>query len=113
MTPQQQARGLRNGPNLNANGLAFTFAALGEPGGETFREAFGSEAEAGFQASVGDGESVVELGGVGEVAHAELIEPVERAGFALTVDEDIDLKFLGVHRLMITPWLERQDLGES
>jgi hypothetical protein len=113
VTPNNKREGLGNGSNLNANGLAFTFAALGEPGGETFREAFGSEAEAGFQASVGDRESVVELGGVGEVAHAELIEPVERAGFALPVDEDIDLKFLGVHRLMITPCLERQDLGES
>lgn len=97
---------------MNAHGLAFTFAALGEPGGEAFGEAFWSEAEAGFQASVGDGESVVELGGVREVAHAELIEPVERAGFTLTVDEDIDLKFLGVHRVRIAPWLEKQ-LGES
>ena len=97
---------------MNANGLAFTFAALGEPGGEAFGEAFGSEAEAGFQAAIGNRESVVELGGVGEVAHAELVEPVHRAGFTFTADEDIDLEFLGVHKAMITPWLERQNFAE-
>ncbi len=63
--------------DLDENGLAFAFAALGEPSGEAFGEAFGSEAVAGFNPAVGEGKGVVEIGGVGKIAHAELVEPVE------------------------------------
>jgi hypothetical protein len=84
--------------HFNLDGLAFAFAALGQPGGEAFGEALGSEAETGFEAAVGEGQGVVEIGGVGEIAHGELIEPFEGTGAALAVDEYLDLKFLGVHR---------------
>ena len=77
--------------------MTFAFAALTEPCGEAFSEASGSEAEAGFNAAVGDGERVVEIGGVGEIAHAELVEPVERTGLFLAVDDDIDRELLRVH----------------
>jgi hypothetical protein len=89
--------------HFNLNRLALAFAALGEPGGETFRETFGGQAEAGFEAAVGEGQGVVEIGGVGEVAHGKLIEPFERAGASLATDEDINLKLLGVHKRMIAP----------
>ncbi len=84
---------------MDRHGLAFAFAALGEPGGEAFGEAFGSEAEAGFDFAVGDGERVVEVGGVGEIAHAELIEPIERAGAGFAANDDDYVEFLGVHEL--------------
>ena len=79
------------------NGLAFAFAALREPGAKAFGEAFGSEAEAGFDFSVSDRKGVVKVGGVGEVAHAELIEPIERACAGFAADDDVHIKFLCVH----------------
>ena len=81
--------------------LAFAFAALGEPGGETFGKTLGSEAKAGFEAAIGGRECVVKVGGVGEIAHGELIEPFERARPPLAADQHIHLKFLGVHGIRI------------
>ena len=83
--------------DLHDHRLAFAFAALGEPGGEACGKFFGSEAEAGFDAAVGDGQGVVEFGGVGEIAHAELIEPLERARLFLAANHDIHVEFLSVH----------------
>jgi len=77
--------------------MTFAFAALGEPGGEAFGEAFGGEAIAGFDAAIGDGERVVEIGGVGEIAHTELIEPIERTGLFLAKDDDVNRELLRVH----------------
>jgi hypothetical protein len=85
------------GFDFDEHGLAFAFAALGEPSGEAFGETFGSEAIASFDAAVGDGERVVEIGGVGEIAHAELVEPIERAGVFLAEDDDVDGELLRVH----------------
>jgi len=45
-----------------------------------------------------------------------LVEPFEGAGAALTADEDIDLKFLGVHIGMIAPGVWNSlgsDFGEG
>ena len=83
--------------DFDEEGLAFAFAALGEPGGEAFGEAFGREAVAGFDAAVSDGESVVEIGGVGEIAHAELVEPIEGAGLFVAENDDVDGELLRVH----------------
>jgi hypothetical protein len=79
------------------DGLAFAFAALGKPGGEAFGEAFRSEAVTGFDAAIGDGESVVEFSGVCEIAHAELVEPIERAGLSFAANEEFDRELLRVH----------------
>ncbi len=78
-------------------GLAFAFAALCEPGGQALGEAFGSEVETGFDLAISDRKRVVEVGGVGEVAHAELIEPIERAGAGFAADDNVDGEFLRVH----------------
>ena len=83
--------------------LAFPFATLRQPGGESFRETFGSEPETCFEAAIGKGQGVVEISGIREVAHAELVQPVERTGFLLTANDDIHLKFLRVHGEMIAP----------
>lgn len=95
-TAERQEGGLY-GIDFDEDRLAFAFAALGEPGGEAFGETPGSETVAGFDAAVGDGESVVEIGRVGEIAHAELVEPIERAGLFVTENDDVDGELLRVH----------------
>jgi hypothetical protein len=83
--------------NFDDDGVAVPLATLGEPitegGGETRR----IDAQAGFEEAVGSGESVVELGGAGEVAHAEGVEPFERAGLSFSGDEDFRDQFSRVH----------------
>ena len=83
--------------DLHCHGLAFAFAALGEPGCKTFRKTFGRQAEACFHLAIGYGKCVVKVGGVGEVAHAEFIEPIERAGAAFAANHYVDMEFLCVH----------------
>jgi hypothetical protein len=86
---------------LNDDRIALAFAALHEPCGEAFGETFWREAKAGFDFAVGNGESVIKFGGVGKVAHAELIEPIERAGAGFAADDYVDVEFLGVHERKI------------
>lgn len=86
-----------DGPNFNKDRLAFAFAALGEPGGEPFGEAFGREAKTRFNAAIGDRKCVVKIGGVGEIAHAKLIEPIQRAGSLFAADDNVDRELLGIH----------------
>jgi hypothetical protein len=85
------------GVNFDDDEVAVPLSTLAEPitegGGETRR----IDAQAGFEAAVGSGESVVELGGAGEVAHAEGIDPFERAGFSFSGDEDFHAQFSRVH----------------
>ena len=81
--------------------MAFAFAALGEPDGEAFGKTIGREAVAGFDAAVGDGEGVVEIGGVGKIAHAELVEPVEGAGLFVAANDHVDGELLRVHAAIL------------
>ena len=85
------------GFDFHLDGLAFAFAALGEPCSEALRETFRCETETGLDAPVRDRERVVEIGRVGEIALAELVEPVERARFFLASNEDVDRELLRVH----------------
>jgi hypothetical protein len=60
-------------------------------------EAVEGDAVADFEESVGDGEGVVEDGVVGEIAHGEVVEPVDGAGlgdggFKEVFDGDFALK---------------------
>ena len=89
--------------HFNLDRLPFAFAALGEPGGKTLGKALRSQAKTGFQAAIGKGQCVVEVSRVGEVPHRELIKPFERTSAAFAADQNINLKFLGVHRGMIAP----------
>jgi len=77
--------------------LAFAFATLREPRAQSFRKPLRSKTKAGFNLAIGERQSVVEFGGVGEITHAKLIEPFERARLGLTADHDIHVKFLCVH----------------
>ncbi len=88
---------LRLGPDLHVDGPAVAFASLREPSGECRGEAFGRNAEAGFDLAFGNGKRVVELGGVREVTHAEAVEPLERARLLLSGDDHVNLKPLRVH----------------
>jgi hypothetical protein len=60
-------------------------------------EAFGSEVETGFDLAIRDGKRVVKVGGVREIPHAELIEPIERTGAAFTSNHHVDVEFLRIH----------------
>lgn len=89
------------GDDLNDHRLAFPFAALGEPGTQAFGESLGGQAKAGFEFAVGDGKGIVEVRGVGEVRHAELVKPIKGAGAARSADDDVDLELLGVHAIAV------------
>ena len=82
---------------MHEDRLAFAFAALREPRPQAFGEALRSEAVAGFDFAGSDGERVIKIGGVGEIAHAELIEPIEGTGASLTANHHVDFEFLCVH----------------
>lgn len=82
---------------MYCHGLAFALATLRQPGGKAFGEPFGGEAEAGFDPAIRDRKRVVKVSRVGEIAHAELIEPIERAGAAFAANHHVDIEFLRVH----------------
>ncbi len=69
---------LKFGEVERAAGAEIAFAA--EPVGEAVAEQIEGHARADFEEAVGDGKSVVKDGIVGEVAHGEVVEPVEGAG---------------------------------
>jgi hypothetical protein len=52
------------------------FATLRKPSAEAFGKALRRQAEAGFDLPVGHRKGIVEIRGIREIAHAELIEPV-------------------------------------
>jgi len=83
--------------DFDANGLSLALSPLREPSRESFGETFWREAEARLDEARGNGEGIVEFGGVGEVAHAELVQPLQGAKIALTANEDLHFEFLGVH----------------
>src|SRR5438445_10294117 len=68
---------------LDVDRLPVSFAALGEPGGQRRSQALGINVEARLERPVAGGQRVVEFGRASEVAHAEAIQPVERARAAL------------------------------
>ena len=82
--------------------FTLSFTALSEPCPETLRKTLWCKAEAGLYPAVSHGQRVVKVRGVCEIAHAELIEPIERAGAALAANHDIHFEFLRVHAAIIT-----------
>jgi len=76
--------------DLHEEGLAFAFTRCVSHAPRPYGEAFGVEAVAGFDFAGGDGKRVIKVGGVGEIAHAKLIEPFERAGAGLAADDHVD-----------------------
>ena len=70
-----------------------------EPVLHGFLELVERDSGSDLHASVGDGESVVENRGVGEVPHGEVVQPLEGAGMALAVGFVVDLEFAEEHGL--------------
>lgn len=81
--------------------LSQSLAAPREPGGHGFREAFGFYAGAGFEEAVGKRERIVKFSLTGEVAHTEIIQPIERAGATLGTHDDLDAELLSEHESSI------------
>jgi hypothetical protein len=87
---------------LHYDRLTLAFAALREPCPQTFGKALRRQAEAGFDLAIRQWKCVVEIRGIREIAHAELIEPIQRAGAALAANDYIHFEFLCVHSAIIT-----------
>jgi hypothetical protein len=82
---------------LHCDRLALPFATLRKPSTQSFGKAFRGQPKTRFDFALSDWESVVEVGGVGEVSHAELIEPFEWACAALATNDYVHIEFLRVH----------------
>jgi hypothetical protein len=87
--------------------LAFAFSALRQPRAETFRKAFRGHAKAGLDSSLGNRQRIVEVSGIREISHAELVEPFQRARTPLPANYYVHFEFLGVHAAIITLRSER------
>jgi len=94
--------GVGQNRSLHNHRLASSFAALRQPTGQAFCKALWREAKTGFDFAVGDGQRIVKLRSVGEVAHAELVQPFERAGAPLAANHYLHRKFLRVHFTELT-----------
>src|SRR5262249_27676378 len=83
---------------FNLDRLPFTFAALREPRSQTLRKTPGRQAETRFQFSFANGQRIVKIGGVREISHRELVQPLQRARSPLASNQHIHLKLLRVHK---------------
>ena len=88
--------------DLDDNGLPLAFAPLPEPHAQPLGKALWRQAETGLDLPIRHGQRVVKIRGIREIAHAELIEPIERAGAALAANDDIYFEFLCIHSAIIT-----------
>src|SRR5579883_1309091 len=99
--PKSSNRGASG--DLDLHGSALALAALGKPGAKAFGEALRAKPETGLDFAVAEGQGIVKIGGIGEVAHAELIQPFEGAEAFLAANQRLDVEFLGVHGSIVTP----------
>src|SRR6476646_9281714 len=58
---------------------------------------------ADFHLAIGDGKRVVENGRVGEIAHAEAVQPLQRAGLTLVAGLIFDANLAGEHPAILIP----------
>ncbi len=99
--PKNSNRGASG--NLDLHGCALAFAALGKPGAKALGEALRAKPKPGFDFAVAEGQGIVKIGGISEIAHAELIQPFEGAEAFLAANQRLDAEFLGVHGSIVTP----------
>lgn len=83
--------------DFDRNGPAISLPALGEPFAHRLRESRQIDAQPGFEAAVADGQSIVKFGRASEIAHAEIIEPIERHRPPLTGDGHFHAQFSSEH----------------
>src|SRR5579859_2583204 len=84
------------------HGLPFSLATLREPGSQALGKTLRRHAKTRLHEAVADRQSVVKLHGIGEVAHAELIQPFQRTSLPCTADYQIYLELLRVHASILT-----------
>ncbi len=89
------------------NRLAITFTALAEPRGKRFGETLRCDAKTHFDSACARSQRVVKFGGIREVAHAEGVEPFERARPSLAANDDVHFQLPRVHTSSITSRLGR------
>jgi hypothetical protein len=82
--------------------LSFAFAALRKPRRESFGIPCGLHSKTGLDFSLRDGKDIIKFSGISEIAHAETIQPIERARFSFARDFDFNGEFLCVHGASIT-----------
>ena len=88
--------------NFNCYGLAIPFSALLQPCGKALRRIAPASLGSWLRRPSPVGSSIIKIGGICEIAHAETIQPFERTRLALVPDDDFDDEFLRVHWLSIT-----------
>ena len=93
LTGSRVARKTRFDPHR----LPFAFAALRQPRRQAIGKTLWAQAKTRFNLPIGNGQSVVKFNRIGEVTHAELVQPLQRAGAALATNHNIDQKPLRVH----------------
>ena len=79
--------------------LTFAFTSLRQPCGQSFGKTFWRQPEARFDFSIGHGKCVVKIGGVREIPHAKLIEPVQWTSAALPANHHFHIQFLCIHEI--------------
>jgi len=94
---------------FDADAIPFTLSALRKPGSEALRKTLRSDPEAHFNRPLADWQGIVELRGIGEVAHAELIEPFQRTCSPLSLYHQLYSEFLRVHVVMIAYGVRPRD----
>jgi len=82
--------------------LPLPLAALGQPSPQAFRKSLGCHAKTSFHSTLRHRQGVIEFRGIGEVAHAELVQPFQRTSLACAADHQLYFEFLRVHELIIT-----------
>ena len=83
--------------DFHLHGLAVRFAALGKPRRERFRQTLRLNAKASLKLALSRRKRVIELSRACEIAHREAIKPIERAGAALTTNNDFNFELARVH----------------
>jgi hypothetical protein len=90
--------------NLDFHRFAFTLASLCEPSSQPFRKPLGRQSKAGLHESVRYRQRVIKVRRIREIAHTELVQPVQWATSSRSSDQHIHLKFLRIHeRIRIAP----------
>ena len=73
--------------NLNLDASTPAFSTLVQPSSKAFCKALWRNAKTGLHFAFGDGQCIVKFRCIGEISHAELIEPIERTCLPLAVYE--------------------------
>src|SRR5262249_20697026 len=83
--------------NFHLYRLPLTLAPLLEPCRQALREPLRRQSKARLDLPVRNRQRIVEVRRIREVAHTELIQPLQRASAPLPANQHVNAKFLRVH----------------